>query len=223
MSKDFPFTNYDFYAYLTSGLLLFFACDLIYNNAELFFRDDWSFIATAAVVAVAYALGQIMAIPSSLIIEHLVVGKVIAKPITVQLAESASWYQKVLGFSVGRYYQPFSKSMRELVMSKAKKKLNIPSEQNVKDTEDIFQVAYTIARKDEDVRTRLDDFRNQYGFARNLTFVTLLIILLMYAENVLTWDTFALFTVLAILFFLRFLKFLSAYHAEIVRTFAYSE
>lgn len=222
MSKDFPFTNYDFYAYLTSGLLLLFAWDFIFNGANLFLRDDWSFVSSAAVVATAYVLGQIIAIPSSLIVEHFIVGTVIAKPITVQLSDSAKWYQKVLGFLVGRYYEPLNESMRDTVFSKAKEKLNIPEGENIKNTESIFQVAYSAARKDEDVRTRMDDFRNQYGFARNLTFVMLVIIFFMYMQSMLTWQILALLILVTFLLFLRFLKFYAAFHAEIVRAFAYN-
>lgn len=223
MNKDFPFTTYDFYAYLTSGLLLIFAWDFIFNNSSLFLRDDWSFVASTAVVAVAYVLGQIIAIPSSLFVEHFIVGTLIAKPIVVQLSDSQKWYQKILGFLVGRYYEPFDTSIKALVVLKAKNKLNIPEAGNIKNTESIFQVAYSTARKDEDVRTRMDDFRNQYGFARNLTFVALLIIFLLFEKSILTWEILVLLLTVSFLLFLRFLKFYAAFQAEVVRAFAFSK
>src|ERR1043166_8109389 len=65
MSKDFPFTTYDFYAYLASGLLFLFSVDLIYTGGLIFARPEGNFVQIAIVVAAGYISGQILAIPSS--------------------------------------------------------------------------------------------------------------------------------------------------------------
>ena len=88
-------------------------------------------------------------------------------------------------------------------------------------------MAFTVARRNEDARQRMDAFRNQYGLNRNVAF-TALISACLFLGNVCNDDEsrvylFAVFAlILAVGLFIRFLHFYSAFAAEVLRTFAFS-
>lgn len=226
MSKNFPFTQYDFYAYLASGLVFLAATDFVFFEGVLYSQQSWSFVSTATLIALAYIIGQLLAIPSSLLLEHLIAGKFLRSPITIQLSSHYPMrgYEKVLAVLVGRYYSPLHIDMQNRAIQRAGMSVEeFQTGNRNKNIEQIFQQAFIIARKSEDTRARMDDFRNQYGFARNISFVTLLIIGLMAIKGVLTLLWFSVLLGVSLLMFLRFLKFYAAFHAEIVRSIAYSE
>src|SRR3546814_15640094 len=70
--KDwFPFTSYDFYAYLTAGMVTLAAVDRVYLGSMLASEANWTIVNGTFWTAIAYLVGQIIAIPSSVFLEHL--------------------------------------------------------------------------------------------------------------------------------------------------------
>ena len=223
MKNYFPFTDYDFYAYLTSGVLALSVVDYSFNNASLLMRSDWSFVQIVAAVALAYVTGHIMAMLSHPLLETFVVNKVIAKPIRLQLGlKNPNWFERFIGLLVGRYYEPMPEGTRESILSAARESLGRAADAPI-DAEEVFQQGFRKTFSLESVRTRLDDFRNQYGFCRNIAFVALasgiLIVWRVHEINLPHVDlviigSFALFFGMLV----RFVKFLASFQYEVVRT-----
>lgn len=224
MRNWFPFTNYDFYAYLTSGLLAVAAADYALNNIQLFNRETWSFAAIVLWIALSYVIGHFTASLSSLLIEHGIARGLLQAPTRVLLrtrarSRWASFWSRAL---VGHYYEPFPEPVRARILERAKKELGV-EEGTRTDTEAIFQMAFAHAQRIDGVKERVEDFRNQYGFCRNIALVG-------FASSALfAWHFQAskqeLSLWLAVLAFLvsagmllRFLKFYSAFSAEALRS-----
>ena len=94
------------------------------------------------------------------------------------------------------------------------------------EAESAFQRAFPIARKSSDTATRLDNFINLYGMARNLSFASLIASILL---SIAAWEqgdqNVALLAggslILSIGLFLRFMKFYAAYAREVFRTYGH--
>lgn len=224
----FPFTDYDFYAYLASGFLSIFFLDLFFNNSAILLFENWNFIQIALVVSIAYILGQIIATPSSMVLEHFVANFLLVHPKIIQLgSKKPNMLEGFLGkFLIGRYYGPLPESTRDSILKNA---TQVSSKADLaKNPEAIFQIAYSLARKNTDACVRMDDFRNQYGFARNIAFVFLSALIVLVVQN---WNQgifpacttpFVLLLLAFIGTFIRFLKFYAAFTAEVLRTFAHT-
>lgn len=224
MNKDFPFTKYDFYAYLASGLMVLLFVDRIFgNSAYLINRADWGFVAGAMAVSLAYITGQIIAIPSSLILEHLLFKAVLRSPIVLQVGiKKPRFHEKVLSALVGRYYGPLPENVGSKIKSKARNILKMKDEDPDVSAEALFQVAFVEARKNEDTRNRMDDFRDQYGFSRNIAFIALMVFCMSLMKHSIPNAIEVGALVVFITMFVRFLKFYSSFQAEILRTFAFA-
>src|SRR3989344_641816 len=223
MSKDFPFTNYDFYAYLASGLFFLFSLDLILSGGLVFRQQSWNFVQIVLIVAMSYIAVQILAIPSSTILEHFLMSVVFRKPLVIQTGSKASrWHERLLGWFVGRYYEPLPASMREKILAKAREATGKKEEELLADPEAIFHPAFSAARNSEDTRNRLDDFRNQYGFARNICFVGIVVLILGLWFKVLGTAAITLLVILIVGMFLRYVKFYAAFCSDVLRALAYA-
>lgn len=225
MKNWFPFTDYEFYAYLTSGMLLIAAVDYTLTGGGLVNRTEWTVVASIFWGAIAYLTGQILAIPSAAILEHLLARRLLRPPVTVILELSPRRFREraVAGLCGIREYQPMPAAVGNKIREKVAGALGIEVDQ-VTDPEAVFQVAFPYARSVPDCASRLDSFINQYGFCRNIAFAALV------SASLLSWQLVKMPTphtgwlltgalVLAIGLFLRFLKFYAAYSAEVLRTF----
>lgn len=144
MKQWFPFSDYDFYAYLTAGLTLLFALDLTFLDGQVFLRSQWTVIQVVLVLALAYIVGQVVAIPSSLLFEHCLARKVLRPPMTVQLSLLPLRRRERLVFAMeGRNYGPLPARIREKVLVAAKVRLGGKSDPS---QEEVFQVAYLMCR-----------------------------------------------------------------------------
>lgn len=222
MKNYFPFTDYDFYAYLTSGTLLLAVFDLIFDGAKLLTRPSWTVVQIVAAVSAAYVTGHIVAMFSQLVIERFAVSTLLTKPIQLQLGYArANWLERLLGVLVGRYYEPLTADVRTKIITEAQAALSKPSD-GALSAEDVFQVGFRRSFAVEDARARIDSFLNQYGFCRNIAFTALVALLLF------CWQAYSaggqggalLITAAAVVFvtmFVRFIKFYAAFQAEVVR------
>jgi hypothetical protein len=225
LKQWFPFTDYDFYAYLTAGMLLIAAVDYTYGSEELVSRTNWTVVQIAFWTAVAYLTGQLLAAPSAAVLEHLLARRIFTPPIVILLGlRKRRWHERLLAaLFAGRDYAPLPLLIRERIFAKAAKALECERDQ-LDNAEAVFQVAYPIARSSTDAAARMDQFRNLYGFSRNLSFVGMIAFLLLAlrAHGLARPEATVLMIgalVLAIGMFGRFVKFYAAFGAEVLRSY----
>lgn len=226
MKNWFPFTDYDFYAYLTAGLIVLFALDYGLGGHLIISRDNWPFIHVVFVVAVAYLVGQIIGSLASIVLEHWIARRILRPPVAVMMGLGKD--RRVEAFIgrwlIGRYYEPMSENRRVVILNKVAKKLGKRPE-DIDDPEDVFQVAFPEARAVSDSAERMDNFRNLYGFSRNSAFAGLISAgAFVYRAVVMDYNDLYWWVLVILLLsfgmYVRFLKFYAAYSAEILRTFA---
>ena len=226
MKSWFPFTDYDFYAYLTSGLIVLFSLDFGLNDGAIVLREKWPFIQIVFLIAIAYIIGQIVAGFSSVIFEHWFARRCLRPPTSVMMNfGKRPWGEQFIGkWIVGRDYEPISENRRAVILALVAKKLSKePNE--ITDPEDVFQVAFPVARSAADTAQRMDDFRKLYGFSRNIVLSGIIGSIAMAYRAFSTgqtdfyWWALVVF-VLSLAMLGRFLKFYVAYTAEVLRTYA---
>jgi hypothetical protein len=169
MKNHFPFTDYDFYAYLASGAVLLAAIDYAYGGGYLS-KTDWNFVQIIVAVALAYVTGQVTATVSAVIFENGLARTLLYPPFAVLIGISPERRreQMVARWAAAPYYRPFDPDIQRKIIDRAKEELRTDE---IETSEEVFPPAYAVARKNDDTRLRLDDFRNQYGFSRNMAMV----------------------------------------------------
>lgn len=220
MKTWFPFTDYDFYAYLTSGSLLIASTDLAFNAGLILATTNWSFVSIVLFFAGAYVVGHLVAFASSQLLEFGLARTLIAPPVEILLGrKTPSALERFAGTIIGRYYEPLTEPVREKVLAVAAALLQRPS--SALSAEDVFQVAHRTALATDHLRDRVSDFRNQYGFCRNVALVAIVATIL-FAMSSLSgkpalWSWAAIGMVVAFGMTVRFLKFYAAFSAEVLR------
>jgi len=223
MKTYFPFTDYDFYAYLTSGTLTLSVFDFAFNEAKLLTYSDWNFVQIVAAVTTAYVAGHIIATLAQLVIETFAVSKLISKPITLQLGfKKPNFVERVIGVLVGRYYAPFEPSIQQTILTHTKEALGKSSE-DIVSAEDVFQVGFKRSFSSDNTRSRIDSFLNQYGFCRNIAFVALLSAVIFVWQSICSnfpYENQLVIgsTIVFVGMFVRFVKFLASFQAEVIRS-----
>ena len=227
LKQWFPFTDYDFYGYLASGLVAVFCVDYCLNGGDYLLRTHWTFLQGALAISLVYIVGQCIAIPSAIVLENGIASWLLTEPSKILLSDQSSWVERQIGkFLIGRYYRPMPETTRTRLFDRALAEEGLTKRQILAKPELIFDVAYHHARQSEDTRLRIDDFRNQYGLARNVSFVLFLSAYLLFRSDTANRPTlilaeFAL--ILAVAMFIRFLKFYSCFTAAVLKPYAYGE
>ena len=224
MKTWFPFTSYDFYAYLTTGMLGLAAFDRVFMGSMLASMNDWTVVAVVFWTAIAYLVGQLIAIPSSALFEHLVARHLLVPPATILLGlRTPRVRETILARTFGaREYCPLPVANSTSILRKIADKLDV--QVGEVDGETAFQTAFPHARSAADTATRLDTFLNQYGMARNVSFASLIAAIMLIYDGYFNNDYLSLnlaivAIVLALGLFGRFLKYYAAYAREVFRTF----
>jgi len=225
MKSWFPLTDYEFYAYLIAGGLLLAAVDYTLGTGGLVARTHWTLVDGLFWGAIAYLAGQVSAAPSSALLEHVVARRWMTIPADIQLGlkQRNAFETCFAAFFAPREYAPMKPALRAAALQRASTRLGQPA--GGLDGETVFQAAFHAARTSSDTAARLSTFLNQYGFCRNVAFVSTL------AAGLLGWrewsapssQTALLLAgsfVLAIGMFGRFLKFYAAYSLDVLRAFA---
>lgn len=224
MKDWFPFTSYDFYAYLTAGMVTLAAVDRVFLDSMLASQANWTFVNGAFWAAIAYLVGQILAIPSSVLLEHLLGRMWLRAPSRILLGLDPPRLRETgVRWAFGaREYEPLPVATRNSVLRKVAAALSVP----VTDVEGeaAFHYAFSHARDVADSATRLDNFMNQYGMCRNVSFAStvaagLMIWRVSHTCDPQDWFLAIAALVLAVGLFGRFVKFYAAYTREVFRTY----
>lgn len=206
--------------------MLLSSIDYWYSGGQYIFLHDWTFFQGMYLVMLSYITGQIIAMPSFFILENGIARGLMSSPIQILIGNAQGRIESWVGkYFLGRYYAPLPSGTIAKVLDKAANDTGLSPAQLLADPEEIFQPAYAAARAFDDTRKRMDDFRNQYGFNRNMALSCLIATFLMFdlgfGGNKDAY-AYALFTLLLSLGMLgRFLKFYSAFTAEVLRTYAF--
>ena len=208
-------------------MLLIASIDYTFGGAFLIHRTEWTVVQFGFWVAIAYLLGQIAAGPSSALLEHLVARKLLHSPLSIALGLSQPrWREKTAQrLFANREYSPLPAQTRARILEGAATVLKVTVSE-ITDPEAVFGIAFGAARGNADTVARLDQFRNLYGFSRNVAFVSIIaciLILIRYSRLPTELDKGLLLTgtlVLAIGMFGRFLKFYAAYSREVLGAYS---
>ena len=163
MSK-IPFTVYDFFAYLSSGSVIVAAVDSTFGYHWLL-RGDRDPAVTVLLVFLAYVTGHLVAHLSSFILEHVFVDKVLKRPARTLMGETPP---RIAGWLFPGYYKTLPAATQERIQKGGQARGGAGST-----GEALFLHAYAVVTRSGQAQERLDQFRNLYGFARNMTFAFL--------------------------------------------------
>ncbi len=222
MRTWFPFSDYDFYTYLSSGILILFALDYLMTGGSAGFEKSWTTQQIILGLIVAYVMGQIITIPASILYETILLNKIFGHPMEVQLGYSSSKFRTFISLFLGKDYRFLPESVRKNVIERAKNETNLTEAVLMKDKLNIFDVAFVGARGREEDKIRIDDFRNQYGFNRNMSFASFLTAFFIYRSSSVNSSSLSLvFIFLGLGMMIRFLTSYTSFSAEIFRSYAF--
>jgi hypothetical protein len=206
-----PFSVYDFFAYLSSGAVVLATADYIWKLGILTQKDIGPVLGVALII-LTYVIGQIVAHFSSALLEHTIAGRILHRPSVLLLGGTPR--NKVLKWMFPNYHRPLPSNVQQRIREQA-------AARNCNSKGDgIFLHAYPLVTKNEKFQARLDEFRNQYGFARNMSFafflaaISIVIARWNGPQQVrMSWAVLALLA--AISLFYRYLKFFRQYSYEL--------
>ncbi|SOC39455.1 hypothetical protein SAMN05892877_1062 [Rhizobium subbaraonis] len=220
MRDWFPLTNYEFYAFVASGMLLVATFDYCFAEAVLVHRTEWTTVQFIFWTVVSFIVGHICAAPSAGLVEHLLARTLFHDPMSVQLGlKPLRRRERALGWLFAyREYAPLTPATRETILTA------IATDAIGRCTHRAFEIAYPVARQVEDTARRLESFQNAYGFCRNIVFVSLIAGgALAYRYTVYgigqdVWFSLTAF-VIAIGMYGRFLKYYALFGREVLLRF----
>ena len=210
-----PFTVYDFFAYLASGAVVVGAVDCLYGYQWLL-QPNIGVVLAVFLVFAAYVAGHAVAHLSSLFLEQLFVDKLLKRPSRALMGEPTRCY---IAWLFPGYYRALPESTQQRIWMQARGRGFSGS------GEGLFLHVYAVATQDERVQRRLDEFRNLYGFSRNLSFSFLVVALLLACGA--CWGNrppshwWAVLTAAAgVTMLYRYLKFFRQYSYQLFVTYA---
>jgi len=214
--EKIPFSVYDFFAYLSSGAVWVVTADYVLGTG-LLNQKEINPVFGITLIIFAYVCGHIVAHFSSFIMEHLVVGRLLKRPASTLMGEAPRW--RFLSWLFPNYFRALPGQTQRRVSEQAEAR-------GAKSTgEALFLHAYPVVTLSASLQARLDDFRNQYGFARNMSFafiVSAIAILIAhrlgYHPVRLRWALLSAFT--GVTLFYRYLKFFRQYSYELFLRYA---
>ena len=217
MENKIPFTSYDFWAYLSAGFLLLYVADYV-AATSLFSRESWTVVQGLVAVSAAYAIGQLVASFSSIVLERFLVGQLLGYPRNVLFGQPKAWpwVRKLMP----AYFKMLPDETRKAA-------IEMGTERGITGPgTGLFWAAYGYARVTPAVMGRLDNFLNLYGFCRNTAFVSFFDGAMLYwsyrwgdgAPQNLYWSWVACFVGIGMTF--RYLKFFRHYSVEVFTAYA---
>ena len=209
-----PFTVYDIFAYVFSGGVVVTAIDYVFGYQWILNVEKSAFLAIF-LIFLAYVSGHLVAHFSSFFLEIILVDKILKRPSRILMGENPP---KILRLIFPGYYKPLPEATQQRTLSQAKSR-------EFKGTgEALFLHAYAIVTKNKDSQNRLEEFRNLYGFARNMAFsffVTAILLLIAIFTNKqisINWALVCIGIGLGMLY--RYLKFFRQFSYHLLITYA---
>lgn len=219
MDPKIPFSNYDFWAYLSAGFLLLFVVDYV-AGTQLLMREAWTVVQGVIAFSAAYAMGHVVASLASFLLERVLVGNLLGAPRDVLFGDAKA--PRFIQRCLPSYFQSLPAETTNQVNAKA-------ASMNAGATsESRFQAAFTSVKVTPAVLTRLENFLNMYGFCRNVALVSFLDAALLYwfwrwGNGTVEARNWALVAVaLGVGLTLRYLKFYRQYASEVFNSYAYA-
>ncbi len=162
-----PFAPYDFFGYIASGFALLAGMQLAFGFPPVLGRQQ-SVVESLFLLLAVYVVGHVLATPAKATLEDLVAHRILKSP-SINLFRDRR--PPIRGFFFPGYYKPLPPATRSAIRERAQ------SEGVHTDGEELFlHVRYGgEIRSDEKLVARLDAFRNQYGFNRNLCFASVVV------------------------------------------------
>lgn len=210
-----PFAAYDVFGYLAAGAVTITGVQLLFDFPGVLGRDLTAIESGVALLSM-YVAGQLVATPAETILEDWLVHRVIGPPSDVLFrSRPGRWSYLFPG-----YHEPLPSQITERVRAEAGR-AGITGV-----GEPLFQLARHSERVTTDAQavSRLATFLAQYGFARNIAFVCLVLgpALLIQARwhhqpNAAAYGVIAI--IVGVVFVYRFLKFYRAYSLVVFHRF----
>lgn len=160
---NIPFSVYDFFAYLSSGIILLATVDLVYGSAWLLDSNQEIALGVVGLFA-AYVAGHVVAQFSSLILENWLVDQLLKRPSVRLMSNSKPGFW----FLFPNYFRELPAETKERVQSK------LSDRDFAASGEGLFLHVFGTLKQRADVKERIDSFRNLYGFSRNVCMAMLL-------------------------------------------------
>ena len=213
--NSIPFGVYDFFAYLSSGTVLVLTADYVFSTG-LLSRDRISSVLAVSLLIVAYICGHVVAQCSAFAFERVVVERILGRPVCVLLGGAPRG--RLLKRIFPNYFRMLPERTQRRVLQRA-------DDRNFDGTgEALFLHAYAIVTTDGRLQDRLDSFRNQYGFARNVSFALLVAAISIFMTQLLGHPANVRWAVMAAVasgcLFYRYLKFYRQFSYELLVRYA---
>ena len=170
-----PFDPYDIFGYLAAGLLVMVGMDVLFGFPHVI-GADLKLVEGGVVVLMAYVAGQLVAGPSRLLLETLLVGKLLKRPSVNLLRKKRPWVRWLL---FPGYFEALPGPIADRVLDKARAAgISEPGEAMFVH---IRFADETLAN--ERLMKKLDAFVAKYGFSRNLAFTSLALAAAFFVKN----------------------------------------
>lgn len=219
MKGAFPFTDYDFWAYISAGFVFLFALDHVVQ-AGMMVRPSWTVVEGFFAVACAYATGHLLAGLASALLERRLIRKGLGTPSVILFDETVgpAWFRSLYP----SFYERLPEETRKAVFVKA-------AESGITNPgEGLFWAAFDTAKASASASVRMSAFLNQYGMCRNLSLTALICAVMLAVSgwwftrpDDYWWAAAALLLGTGML--LRYLKFYRHYAVEIFTTYAHAK
>lgn len=205
MLSGLPFVAYDVFGYLASGFVVLIAVDHVANSGYLVASGTPTALVALGFLVI-YITGQLISNFSAFLLERKLVQQWLGPAVPILLGRIRPRWQRIFP----GYGTALPNSMREKLLNRAAAK-SIPAD-------DLFHHAFARVKQDAGTLTRLNTFRAQYGFARNMSLaLTIAAGVEFYGGNTVL-AVAALVAGLGMLY--RYLKFFRQYTFEVLISYA---
>lgn len=228
MKTYFPLTDFDFYAYVLTGLAALVCVDYgRFQSHYILGHGGWSLAYGAGAVMAAFVVGLVVSLISGFVFEHMIACRVFGPPREFLLRVRRAPRHGILRrLSTSHYSRPLPAPIIRSALKHTAAELSedLSRFRRKKDrSEIVFQFGYGRGRSQEDACRRMDKDRREYEVSRNLACVAALgVIFLIYPRlDQPDWWKALLAAGLSVVMFFRFIKYFTSYHAQVLRAAAF--